>query len=221
MRLILIRHGQTPSNVGGHLDTAVPGPGLTELGHDQAAALPDALRHEGIEAIYVSNMVRTRLTAQPLAEALQLRPEERDGLREIAAGDLEMRNDWPSVTQYLDTVRGWADDVETRMPGGENGREVFERFDTVVREIAASTIDGKPVTTAAIVSHGAMLHYWVPSAAHNLSPDYSSTHQITNTAVIVLEGHPDAGWTVETWVGEAVGGAALTALDADGPTADG
>ena len=216
MRLILIRHGQTPSNVGGHLDTAVPGPGLTELGHDQAAALPEALQHEGIEAIYVSNMVRTHHTAQPLAEALQLTPEVRDGLREIAAGELEMRNDWPSVKQYLEVVRGWADDAEVRMPGGENGVEVFERFDSVVREIAASGVQ-----TAAIVSHGAMLHYWVPSAAHNLSPEFSSNNQITNTAVIVLEGHPDAGWTVETWVGQAIGGAALTALDADGPTADG
>ena len=32
MRLLLIRHGQTPSNVLGLLDTAVPGPGLTDLG---------------------------------------------------------------------------------------------------------------------------------------------------------------------------------------------
>ncbi len=28
MRLLLLRHGQTPSNVGGLLDTAYPGPGL-------------------------------------------------------------------------------------------------------------------------------------------------------------------------------------------------
>lgn len=32
MRLLLIRHGETPTNVGYLLDTAVPGPGLTEIG---------------------------------------------------------------------------------------------------------------------------------------------------------------------------------------------
>ena len=31
MRLVLIRHGQTPSNVCGLLDTAPPGPGLTHI----------------------------------------------------------------------------------------------------------------------------------------------------------------------------------------------
>ena len=46
MRLLLIRHGQTPSNVLGALDTLVPGPGLTPLGLEQAAAIPDALAGE-------------------------------------------------------------------------------------------------------------------------------------------------------------------------------
>src|SRR5699024_5083913 len=32
MRLLLIRHGQTPSNVEGILDAGYPGPGLTALG---------------------------------------------------------------------------------------------------------------------------------------------------------------------------------------------
>ncbi|MFI5427738.1 histidine phosphatase family protein [Aeromicrobium sp. UC242_57] len=39
MRLILIRHGQTPANVDGVLESTVPGPGLTELGLEQAAEL--------------------------------------------------------------------------------------------------------------------------------------------------------------------------------------
>ena len=35
MRLLLIRHGETPGNVLGQLDTAHPGPGLTDLGERQ------------------------------------------------------------------------------------------------------------------------------------------------------------------------------------------
>ena len=60
MRLILIRHGQTTSNVDGLLDTAEPGAGLTSLGFVQAAALPDALGGESIELLYASTLVRAR-----------------------------------------------------------------------------------------------------------------------------------------------------------------
>lgn len=107
MRLILIRHGQTPSNEHHFLDTDVPGPGLTELGLAQAAALPDALGHEPIDGIFASNLVRTQLTAAPLAAALELPVSIRDGLREISAGELEMRNDRDAVTAYLKTVYSW------------------------------------------------------------------------------------------------------------------
>ena len=43
MRLLLIRHGQTPNNILGALDTGRPGAGLTELGREQARAIPAAL----------------------------------------------------------------------------------------------------------------------------------------------------------------------------------
>ncbi len=59
MRLILIRHGQTPSNVAFLLDTAVPGPGLTDLGEKQAAALPHTLADVDIDLLYVSTLTRT------------------------------------------------------------------------------------------------------------------------------------------------------------------
>jgi broad specificity phosphatase PhoE len=57
MRLLLVRHGQTPSNVRSLLDTAVPGPGLTELGERQAAAPPEALAGEDIDALYASTLM--------------------------------------------------------------------------------------------------------------------------------------------------------------------
>ena len=79
MRLLLIRHGQTPSNVLGLLDTAIPGPGLTDLGIEQAAALPAALADYRIDAIYASAQRRAQLTAQPLADARGLPIQVRDG----------------------------------------------------------------------------------------------------------------------------------------------
>src|SRR5689334_1597685 len=109
MRLLLIRHGQTPSNVGFLLDTAVPGPGLTELGERQAAALPEALAGEDIEAVYASTLLRTRLTAAPLAAARGLDVIVRDGIREVSAGDLEMLPGHSERGElYMRTVFAWA-----------------------------------------------------------------------------------------------------------------
>ncbi len=93
MRLLLIRHGQTPSNLKFLLDTAVPGAALTELGERQAAALPEALGDENIDTLYASTLIRTQLTAAPLAGARGLDVVVRDGIREVAAGDLEMRGE--------------------------------------------------------------------------------------------------------------------------------
>lgn len=92
MRIILIRHGQTASNIGRYLDTAEPGAPLTVLGQEQAQALPAALEDERIDAIYASTLMRTQQTAQPLAQARGLEIQVRVGLREISAGDLEMAN---------------------------------------------------------------------------------------------------------------------------------
>jgi probable phosphoglycerate mutase len=91
MRLILVRHGQTPDNVGGFLGTTVPGPGLTGLGLEQSAAIPGALAGENIGAIFVSTMIRTHLTATPLSQHLALPLTIRAGLRELDAGHCQSR----------------------------------------------------------------------------------------------------------------------------------
>ena len=213
MRLLLIRHGQTPSNVLGALDTLVPGPGLTELGLEQAAAIPDALAHEKIGALYASVQTRAQLTAAPLAARLDLPLGVRDGLREIGAGDLEMRRDREAIELYHDVSFGWAaGDRDRRMPGAENGHEVFGRFGSVVEELA-STGHG----TVAAVAHGQVIRSWVAANADNVDVEFASHHNLHNTGVIVLEGEPDAGWIALRWMGIALGGRQVDDGSATGP----
>lgn len=200
MRLILIRHGQTPSNVDRLLDTGVPGPGLTELGHDQAAALPAALADERIEAIFVSTLVRTHLTAAPLAAAHGLEPRVREGIREIVAGDLEMAGDEESVTTYLTTSFGWsAGRTDVRMPGGEDGVEFLGRYDAVIDEAATTGVG-----TVAVVSHGAAIRAWVAARAANVEVEWAAEHALSNTGIVTLEGSATDGWKALTWEGRAV-----------------
>ncbi|GHF59418.1 histidine phosphatase family protein [Streptomyces thermodiastaticus] len=202
MRLVLIRHGETPSNVISRLDTAAPGPALTALGQRQAAALPEALADEDIEAVYASTLLRTRLTAAPLAAARGLDVIVRAGIREICAGDLEGEPGGSERGQrYLRTVLAWAaGDLEVRTPGagGESGRQVLARFDAVVAEAARSGAG-----TVAMVSHGAAIRLWATVRAHNLDADFAA-HPLRNTGVVVLDGSPDDGFKALSWTGAVV-----------------
>lgn len=191
MRLLLIRHGQTHSNVTRALDTEAPGADLTDLGRQQAEALPERLAHERIESIWVSHLVRTHQTAQPLATKLGLEVNVREGLREIRAGEVEMANDPNSVRAYIDTIVAWWQDPNVRMPGGETGAEVMDRFDAVVDEITA-TGHG----TAVIVAHGAMISAW--SANRTTVPREFMGRSIANTGIVTLDGD-QSGWHLERW----------------------
>ncbi|MFS0731257.1 histidine phosphatase family protein [Curtobacterium sp. 1P10AnD] len=216
MRLLLIRHGQTPANVHGILDAEVPGPGLTELGQQQADALPAALADRGIERLFVSTMVRTQLTAAPLAAALGLEPEVLDGLREIEAGDTQGKSDKVSVQTYISTVHGWSQgDRTSRMPGGESGTEFFARYDDAVRQIASTG-----VSVAAAVSHGAAIRTWASVVAQNTPDEFGTKRHLENTGVVELEGSFDDGWRLVDWEGEPVGGEDLVDRTAQDPTGE-
>ena len=202
MRLLLVRHGQTPSNVDYLLDTAVPGPGLTALGEQQAAALPEALADEDIAAIYASTLIRTQLTAAPLAAARGVGVLVRDGIREVSAGDLEMLpGDTEAGHAYMKTVFAWAaGDTALRMPGGESGAEVLARYDAVVAEAADS---GAGVV--AMVSHGAAIRMWTAARVANVDVAFAAARPLDNTGVVILEGAPSDGWKALTWAGAVVG----------------
>ncbi|WP_030742821.1 histidine phosphatase family protein [Streptomyces sp. NRRL S-31] len=201
MRLLLVRHGQTPSNVDHLLDTAVPGPGLTPLGEAQAAALPGALAGEDVEALYASTLIRTQRTAAPLAAARGLEVIVRDGIRELSAGDLEMLpGHTPQAERYLRTVFAWAaGDTALRMPGGESGEEALARFDAVVAEADASGAG-----TVVMVSHGAAIRVWTAARADNVDVAFAAARPLENTGVVVLEGSPSDGWKALSWEGAVV-----------------
>lgn len=206
MRLLLLRHGQTPANVDGILETSIPGPGLTDLGRRQALAVPAALEDERIDGIYISKLVRTHETAAPLVETLGIEPVQLDGLHEIDAGDLEGKRDWDSVKAYLSACYAWASDLSVRMPGGPDGHEFFERFDASIAEVERRH---GPDGTAVAVSHGAAIRVWCGGRVANLGPDFTRDNHLDNTGIVILEGSMADGWTALSWAGMPIGGPVL------------
>ncbi|MFJ3863217.1 histidine phosphatase family protein [Streptomyces nigra] len=201
MRLLLVRHGQTTANVDYLLDTAPPGAPLTPLGEQQAAALPDALADEDIEAVYASTLIRTQATAAPLAAARGLDVRVRDGIREVSAGDMELLDGHAEEAEpYMRTVFAWAaGDTALRMPGGESGDEALGRYDAVIAEAAASGAG-----TVAIVSHGAAIRMWTAARAANVDVAFAASHPLQNTGVVILEGAPGEAWKALSWAGAVV-----------------
>jgi probable phosphoglycerate mutase len=219
MRLLLIRHGQTPGNVLGQLDTAHPGPGLTELGERQAAALARSLRNEPIDLLYASTLIRTQITAAPLAAVRGLGVEVLEGLREIEAGSLEKLTDRESHLRYLGTVFSWASgELDRRMPAGPSGLDFFERYDASIARIAAAAEGAGNAATVAVVSHGAAIRVWTGLRAANVEAGFAARHVLANTGIVALEGDPDGGWRLIHWDDSPVGGLALTDPTAEDPT---
>ncbi|HEY9565854.1 MAG TPA: histidine phosphatase family protein [Nocardioides sp.] len=220
MRLLLIRHGQTPNNVLGALDTGFPGAGLTALGQAQARAVPNALDGEEIAGVYASRLVRTQLTGTPLAQSRGLEVVVQPGLEEISAGHVEMRSDRDAVRTYVKCISNWlVGDLDLRMPGGTSGHEFFAGYDTAVRSIIQAH---GPNDTVALFSHGAAIRAFA-ALASELDPAQAKDLHIMNTGMAVLEGDPSDGWELTTWHHEPLGGHDLddeSAHDVTGETAD-
>ncbi|AZI57039.1 histidine phosphatase family protein [Nakamurella antarctica] len=195
MKLILIRHGETPANVAGELDTAVPGPGLTERGMEQAAALVDRFRGVDFDVIYASTHTRAQLTAAPLAADRATEVLIRSGFREFSVGALEKRSDPEALSIFIETVKRWIlGDTELSMAGGESAADIVRRFDAEIAEVAATGVQ-----TAVIVSHGGALRIWAAARANNIDTDFALANYLVNTAVVILEGNPQQGWHCASW----------------------
>lgn len=216
MRLSILRHGQTPSNVAGLLDTDAPGPGLTPLGHRQAAAVPAVLRGRPIDALVVSPLVRTHLTAAPLATALGREPVVMEGVREVEAGALEMGSDPQAHRTYVETVFAWARGrLDLCMPGGSDGHAFFDRFDDAMNRIAEQGWED-----VVVVSHGAAIRSWASARVFGVDVTEVALTPLANTAMVEIEGDPASGWRLLQWGSGPVGGAHLVTPDEIDPTGE-
>jgi probable phosphomutase (TIGR03848 family) len=158
-QILLIRHAVNDVMKAKKLAGWMPDVHINEEGHQQAAAVAERLGQLPIRAIYSSPLDRTRETAEPLARALNLEVQTRNGLGEVQYGDwtgksleeLSKLDVWKVVQIYPSGMR---------FPGGESIREMQAR---IVGEIDAIAAD-HPRDIIAIFSHAdvikaALAHY--------------------------------------------------------------
>jgi broad specificity phosphatase PhoE len=215
MRLLLVRHAQSASNVGGALDTAIPGAALTDLGHEQAARLVSRLADQRLDAVAASALTRAQQTAEPVAADRGLAVITLDGLREIEAGEFEMQTSARAIDAYRGVIAGWATGaLEMAMPGGRTGHEFLARFDQAVRALEDAG------TKVVAVSHGAAIRTWVAARCGNVDAAAVAARGLANTGVAVVEGSADGGWQLIDWLEEIVDDVPATGLTDAGGRAD-
>jgi broad specificity phosphatase PhoE len=200
MRLLLVRHGQTHSNIGHALDTSYPGAELTDLGHQQAQRLAASLAGERIDVVAASTLLRARQTAAPVAEARGLSVLTLEGLREIGAGDLEMHNDRDSIGTYRQVMVSWATGaLDVRMPGGTSGHEYLRHYDEAIESIEGigEALSGGDPATALVVSHGAAIRTWVAIRCEGADVADTASRNLVNTGLLIVAGSTRGGWRLE------------------------
>lgn len=190
MRLLLIRHAATASNLIGALDTLPPGPALAELGRQQADQLAASVAPERIDEVVASTARRTQDTAAPLVAARGLPLRTHQGLLEIAAGDIEMASDVGSIARYIGVIQNWvAGDLAARVPGGESGEEFLARYDAAI-----ATLRSGAGETAAVFTHGGAMWAWVLCRAAGAAPTVPAVPGVDNTEILAVEGSVRDGW---------------------------
>ena len=147
-KYFVMRHGEGEHNISGIARTRVDDDThLTDNGRVKATSSAKDLKDRDITAIYVSPLIRTRETAEIVADIIGL-PKDKividERIKEIDAG---VWNGKPfSFTSYFNTI----DSYETPIEGGESPMDVKRRVGDFLNEINSKHKDENIL----IVSHG-------------------------------------------------------------------
>jgi broad specificity phosphatase PhoE len=203
MTVTFVRHGESEANAAGVLNTAVPGPGLTALGEQQAGIVARLLAAHQHDGIYASTMIRTQQTAKPLSGATGLPVEVVDGLQEVSGGVFEGGAERGVLTLlgYGAPPLAWTFGLRAVpiLGSSDTGNSFDARVDGALQRIYASG-DRDPV----VFAHGATIMFWTMMNVDNPDPFLILTHPLGNTDVVVVDGNPTDGWTLKSWAGQAV-----------------
>lgn len=153
LKIYLLRHGETPYSQHGTFCGALD-PELTPEGLLMAQAFADAYRTIPWAGVYVSPMQRTIATAKPLCDALGLSMQLRDGLKEIAYGAWEGREQAEVKLHYEQDYIHWLTEPAWNPPTeGETAVQIASRAMPIISEIESKYPNGNVL----VVSHKATI----------------------------------------------------------------
>lgn len=182
----IVRHGETEWNVQGilqgHNDSK-----LTEKGMMQAAALKEKLQQVMFDAVFSSDLLRAKRTAEIITLDKKLAITTTKLLRERAFGKWEGKpySIFTNELQHLlkeFTNLSDAQKATYKYPDMETDEEIMIRFITFLRETAAAY----PLKTILVVTHGGMMRSLLIHLGFG-THDSLSHNAISNSAYFQLQ----------------------------------
>ena len=181
-QMYLIRHAEAEGNLyriaHGHYDSLI-----TERGYRQIAALRERFAQVHIDAVYASDLFRTRTTARSIYEPKGVPLHTTAAFREVGIGVWEGRT-WQelAMTEPEELYRFNRDMARWHVEGAETVTQVLDRFIPALRQIGEQ-YDGK---TVAIFSHGTALRLVLGILQGLTMEEINQTRHADNTAVSFL-----------------------------------
>ena len=169
--ILLARHGQTdfnapPVRIQGSLD-----PPLNETGIAQARELAERVAGEGIRALYASDMLRARMTAEIVGERIGLTPVIEPRVRECDWGSWEGRLVDDIARDEPGRWRAWlAAGEEFRFPDGESLTEHMARTSAALEDVRRGELP------ALVVCHGGTIRVALAARAARGLDAYHEFH---------------------------------------------
>jgi probable phosphoglycerate mutase len=189
----LVRHGETAWNAEGRVQGQLDIP-LSPTGFAQAKAVASALAGESFDAIYSSDLVRVRQTAQPMADALKKDVVLDKRLRERHYGVFQSITYAEAKARFPeDYERFKSKDLDFDFETGESLRQFNERSLAVIDEIAKAHCGEKVL----VFTHGGVLEI-VYRHATGRGLATPRDFEIPNAALNRVSFGAD-GWRVESW----------------------
>ncbi len=178
--LYVIRHGQTDWNIKGVTqgETDIP---LNSVGIKQAQTLAKSLENIKFNAVFSSNLVRAKKTAEIIALERKIAVETSHLLRERRYGKQEGKDE-RMLQKFYEVWKSLSKKERAKykpFPGYETNEEIVSRFITFLREVAVAYSK----KTVLIVSHGGIMRAFL----NHLSEETYLNGSISNTAYIKLE----------------------------------
>ncbi|AEV69429.1 alpha-ribazole phosphatase [Acetivibrio clariflavus] len=142
LELILIRHGETDSNIRGSY-LGWTDMELNENGIDQVKLLKERLKGVKVDKIYSSPLKRALQTAKIINENYNLDIVTDDGLKERNFGIWDDLTHEEMARRYPEEYNEWINDwIKYRIKDGESAQEAYDRAAVFVDEVIKSNKDG-------------------------------------------------------------------------------
>lgn len=191
--IYLVRHGETLANRQGILQGWTNNP-LDDTGRKQASALVTRAARVPLDALYTSDLIRTRETAAPLAAARGMEAKALPGLREISFGKWdghhlrEIQEKDPDTLRDIFLKPGQVD-MEAEEDLAASQKRGWETFRELVDKM-------EPDGTILCVSHGGLIRLLVCQIL-GFPIDNMWRMSLANTAFVQVVQTDDYGFRVD------------------------